>query len=135
MFVEDIMSKQVHCVSRDDSVGHCRDIFREVHYHHLVVAESNKAIGIVSDRDVLANLSPYIDTAETTEHDQQLLARHVADIMANKVISARPDTLIDTAAILLLENGISCLPVVDDNEELVGIITWKDMLKYYVYAG
>lgn len=53
--------------------------------------------------------------------------------MSTTLITVQKDTLIDTAAILLLEHKISCLPVVAKDEAIEGILTWKDMLKFYVY--
>ena len=54
--------------------------------------------------------------------------------MSITLITAKKDTLIDAAAILLLEHNISCLPVVSIDGAIEGILTWKDMLKYYVYV-
>lgn len=133
MFVDKIMTLNVHCVSPDTTLAELRKIFSEVHYHHLLVAEDTKLLGVISDRDVLRMSSPYLDAAEVSEHDQSLLEQPAQDIMTKKLIVVEKDTLIDAAAILLLENRISCLPIVSGGISIEGILTWKDMLKYYVY--
>ena len=133
MHVESIMNEPVHCVLPEATLADIREIFKKVSYHHLLVAQDNNLLGVISDRDVLQMSSPFLDTADATPHDQSLLKAKAQDFMSTKVITVKKDTLIDTAAILLLEHNISCLPVVSKKDVIEGILTWKDMLKYYVY--
>ena len=133
MLVESIMSENVHCVLPDITLAELRQIFKEVPYHHLLVAKDGNLLGIISDRDVLRISSPYLDTAEATDHDQSLLKTEAQHFMSTTLITVKKDTLVDTAAILLMEHHISCVPVVSNDMAIEGILTWKDMLKYYVY--
>ena len=48
------------------------------------------------------------------------------DLMSTSVVTIRPDATIGEAARLMLERGTSCLPVVDDQDHLVGILTHTD---------
>lgn len=134
MLVENIMTENVLCVSPTTTVKELRDLFSNNSFHHLLVAQDSKLLGVISDRDVIGILSPFIDTTDTSKRDQALLEKTAEDIMSTNLTTAERDTSIDTSAILLLENNISCLPVVSDDEQIEGILTWKDMLKYYVYA-
>ena len=133
MHVETIMSENGHCVLPEVTLADLRQIFKEVPYHHLLVARDGDLLGIISDRDVLRMSSPFIDTANATVQDQSLLETKAQDFMSTKLITVKKDTLVDTAAILLMEHNISCLPVVSKVDAIEGILTWKDMLKYYVY--
>ena len=54
--------------------------------------------------------------------------------MKTNVITAKKDTLVYDAIELLLNNNITGLPIVDDDDNLVGIITEKDVLKL-LYAN
>ena len=133
MLVESIMSENVHCVLPEATLAELRKIFKEVPYHHLLVAQEGNLLGIISDRDVLRMSSPFIDTPDATAHDQSLLETKAQDFMSTNLITVKKDTLVDTAAILLMEHNISCLPIVSKANEIEGLLTWKDMLKYYVY--
>jgi len=133
MHVENIMKDPVHCVLPEVTLAELRQIFKAVSYHHLLVAREGNLLGVVSDRDVLRISSPFIDSANASAQDQSLLETPVQEIMSTTLITVKKDTLIDTAAILLLEHNISCLPVVSRDSAIEGILTWKDMLKYYVY--
>jgi len=56
----------------------------------------------------------------------------VADYMKanpHKIITARPETGIRDAMALIIDNKISCLPVVNDREELLGIVSEKDIFR------
>ena len=53
---------------------------------------------------------------------------HVADIMTRKVVTARPNTSVSAVAHLLRDNTISSVPVVDDHDHVVGIISEGDLL-------
>ncbi|MDT7040941.1 CBS domain-containing protein [Candidatus Nitronereus thalassa] len=128
------MTEPVHCVGPEVTLAELRGIFKRVRYHHILVAQDNQLLGVISDRDVLRMSSPFLDTTDATAHDQSLLDNHAQTIMSTTLITAKKDTLIDAAAILLLEHNISCLPVVSTNGDIEGILTWKDMLKYYVYV-
>lgn len=133
MLIQEIMTPDVHTVTPDISLRELRSIFSQVKYHHLLVVDGNRLQGVISDRDVLRMSSPALDGEQLSQEDEKLLARQAAEFMTVGLVTARPDTLIDAAAILLLENNISCLPVVNDEQGVAGIVTWKDMLKYYVY--
>jgi len=133
MHVENIMSEPVHCILPEVTLGELREIFKQVSYHHLLVSRDNNLLGVISDRDVLRMSSPYIDTSNATDQDQSLLETKAQDIMSTTLITVKKDTLVDTAAILLLEHNISCLPVVSKSDVIEGILTWKDLLKYHVY--
>ncbi len=52
----------------------------------------------------------------------------VKDLMVNDPITIGPDGLLEDAARLVYRNKIGCLPVVDDNSALLGIVTVADML-------
>lgn len=135
MFVADIMTENVHTISPSHTLGDVRKIFKEVSYRHLLVEENGVLVGIVSDRDVLIRLSPYLGTAEESEKDRALLALPVEKFMSRKMITVDRQTIIECASILLIENNISCLPVVKENNRIDGILSWKDLLQYLVYGS
>lgn len=70
MLLESIMQENVHCVRPDITQAELREISQQVPYHHLPVARDGTLPGIISDRDVLQRLSPFIDTAQAIPQDQ-----------------------------------------------------------------
>lgn len=135
MLVADIMTEKVHKIAPTDTLGEVRKIFQSVSYRHLLVEENDKLVGIVSDRDVLARISPFLGTPDENEKDRALLKTPVANFMSTDMITVDRKTIIECASILLIENNISCLPVVKNDNEIDGILSWKDLLQYSVYGS
>jgi acetoin utilization protein AcuB len=135
MLVTEIMTEKVHTVYKDATLEIVNNIFKKVKYHHLLVTEENKLVGVLSDRDVNRLVSPFLDTEHQLERDAKLLEKPVEEFMTTTLVTVDSDTSIDCASILLLEHNISCLPIVSVDNEIEGILTWKDLLKYYVYAS
>lgn len=138
MDVDNIMTTDLMTVKPDQIVRDVFELFNRVNYHHVPVVSDNKLVGIVSDRDVSRNLSHfYVATDMSVDScaDRELMDRCVSDIMTTDIVTIEKSTSIDCASILLLENNISCLPIVDDELLLEGLLTWKDILEYYVYSS
>ncbi|MBL4679709.1 MAG: CBS domain-containing protein [Pseudomonadales bacterium] len=133
MDVKNIMTSDLVTVKPDRIVRDVFELFNRVCYHHVPVVNDDKLVGIISDRDMSRNLSHYL--VSTDDDERELMDRLVSDIMTIELVTIDKSTSIDCASILLLENNISCLPVVDDDLLLEGLLTWKDILEYYVYAS
>ncbi|WP_096087196.1 CBS domain-containing protein [Agaribacterium haliotis] len=134
MFVADIMTAKVVTVGVEANLAELRATFELVNFRHLLVQQQGKLLGVISDRDVARALSPFLETEQERELDRQLLSRNVAEIMSKNLITVDEETLIDSASILLIENNISCLPVVDELSHIRGIVSWKDILQFHVYG-
>ncbi|WNO11577.1 CBS domain-containing protein [Teredinibacter sp. KSP-S5-2] len=134
MFVADIMSKDVITVSPDHSLAEVASVFEVVKFRHLLVASNGKLEGIISDRDVVAHISPFLGTIDERESDRDLMNQKAYQFMSTEIITVDCETLVDSASILLLEHSISCLPVTYDDGSIAGILSWKDILQYHVYG-
>lgn len=130
MKVEKLMSKPVVCVQMDDSLKRINEIFSKANFHHLVVIEAEKIFGVISDRDLLRALSPNIGTAAETERDLATLSKKAHQILTRKPITLSPDADVFAAINIFNENRISCIPIVDEEDRPVGMLSWRDILKY-----
>ena len=110
-------------------------IFDEHNIHHLPVVDADKnLLGILSDRDVDRFLSPFVGKDNEREQDTETAGLLAESVMTASPVTVEAQTRVETASILLLEHNISCVPVTDEDGVLVGIVTWKDILNYYVYS-
>ena len=136
MRIKQIMTTNLIEARDDSNLKELSSHFVEHNIHHLpVVDEKGSLTGILSDRDVNQSLSPFLDTDLERQQDKDCLKILARDIMTKEPITVTEDTRIDTASILLLEHNFSCLPVVNEDDNLVGLVTWKDILNYYVYSA
>jgi acetoin utilization protein AcuB len=125
-----IMTARIVTVEMDDRLEAVKEIFDTMSFHHLlVVDEHNKLSGVLSDRDLLRALSPYVGSATETARDLATLNKRVHQIMTRRPITLRQESGIAEAVELLLKNRISCLPIVDDDFKPVGIVSWRDLLR------
>src|SRR5580700_12239647 len=130
MTLDKIMTVKVVTVKMDDRLEVVKEIFDTMNFHHLlVVDEHEKLSGVLSDRDLLRALSPYVGSAAETARDLATLNKRVHQIMTRHPITLRPESGISEAVNLLLMHGISCIPIVDDKLKPVGIVSWRDLLK------
>ncbi|MBD3155658.1 MAG: CBS domain-containing protein [Candidatus Aenigmarchaeota archaeon] len=86
--------------------------------HFLVVVEDKKPIGIVTNNDIIKHVK--------TEEDYEKLK--FRDIMTTPVVSVKIDDELDDAVKIMKEGGFMSLPVVDENDDFVGLITYFDYL-------
>ena len=131
MTVDSIMSREVVTVSPDAALVDIRKRLQEGGVNHMVVVEGGTLRGVISDRDVLEAISPFLDTYSEEHRDVKTLSQPASEIMQADPITATLDTPIEEASRTLLDNRVSSLPVVE-GDELMGIVTGKDMLEYYV---
>lgn len=129
MLVEKIMSKPVVTVIMDDTLRVVKHIFENAKFHHLLVVEEGKLYGVISDRDLLKSISPFIGTVQETAHDKFTLNKKVHQIMSRKPITLTPSADVYEAISLFNQHSISCIPIVNEQGVPVGIVSWRDILQ------
>lgn len=128
MVLGEIMTQRLVTVELDDRLETVKEIFENLHFHHVLVVEGGHLFGVLSDRDLLKALSPHIAASETPR-DRATLAKPVHQVMTRKPFTLPPTTPVKDAATSLLANKVSCIPVVDDDGKPIGIVTWRDLLR------
>jgi acetoin utilization protein AcuB len=126
MNVASIMTRRVVTVEMDDPLWTIREIFENVKFHHILVVDDRKLVGVISDRDFLNAISPFLDTLSEMIYDN----REAHQIMSREIITVNAEASMEDAASLILKNNISCLPVISPQGSVEGIVTWKDILKF-----
>jgi acetoin utilization protein AcuB len=131
MRVKDLMSRPPLTIAPDTGVLEARRIMQERRIRHLLVLESGRLAGIVTDRDIRLNLPSPATTLSVWELNYLLARMTVGEVMTRNVIIVDPSRDARDAAALLLSEKIGALPVVE-NGFLVGIVTETDFLRAFV---
>lgn len=134
MTVDDIMIRAVISVNMDDSLETIRSIFLRSRFHHLLVCDENRFVGVITEKDLWKALSPYVGTLSETDRDLATLNKRAHQIMRRHHPTVTPHTTIEEAAHLLLDKDVSCLPVLAHDSSIDGIVTWKDMFRAFLEA-
>lgn len=125
MLVREVMTTPVIAVDSTERLLEAFNIMRSHNFKHLIVVDNGKLVGLISDRDLLSHA--------TRENGIYVFPRQtVHSIMVRNVITCSPNDPIEKALNLLLDNNISCLPVVEDGE-VVGIVTSRSFLRQMKY--
>ncbi len=132
MLVKNWMSKDVITVNADDSMQDAGCLLREYNINVLPVMEKGNMVGIITDRD-LKKASPS-DATTLDMHELLFLISKIKirDLMKTPVLTVLPDHTVEEAAAILLEKKISGLPVVDEKNQVVGIITRSDLFRVII---
>ncbi|TBR37523.1 CBS domain-containing protein [Marinomonas agarivorans] len=130
MKVSDIMVRDPVCVDMDTRLPEIRKLFCENYFHHLPVIDHGRLVGIISDRDVLRVLSPFLDTPAAMERDQETLNRAAHQVMTRQPITVKENDTIEKVLKWLDKVDISSVLVVNDNQEVIGIVTWRDLVRH-----
>ena len=118
-----VMTRDVHCIGEELTLERAWALMRTLRVRHLPVTRDDALVGMVSDRDLLLHGTPAVDGSV------RFPARKVHDVMTNHpVVLARTATVPQLAA-QMLQHRIDCIPVVDADNSLVGLVTSTDLLE------
>mgnify|MGYP000244385661 CR=1 FL=1 len=129
MALADVMSTKLITLQMDDDLSKVKQVFDEHSIHHILILDDNELAGVITDRDLHKHLSPTVGTSKETSRDTSLLTKKIHLVMSRNLITARKSTTLNEAVLLFHDNHISCLPVVNDEFEPIGVITWRDIIK------
>ena len=130
MIARDLMTEVPATVGPTATVRKAVDILQTLDIRHLpVVNDDGELIGMLSDRDLRSLSIPYFTEDGEFGNLRVILDSSVASFMSSDVLSV--DTEADGAEIveLMLDNKIGAVPVTGENGELVGIVSYVDVLR------
>ena len=119
ILVEDIMSTPVETITPDTTMEEADEMMLRHGYSGLVVKENDEIVGIISRRDI------------DKVRNYDLLHAPVKGYMRREVVTIRPDASLKEVQDSIVEHDIGRLPVVNSEDELMGIVTRSDLLKLF----
>lgn len=144
MQAKDIMTREVITATKETTVEETVKLLTENNISGLPVVEGKKVVGMVSEGDLLfqdRKLDPpafieilggviYLkDPNKYLEGFRKMIATRVEDLMTAKVISIREETSSEEMATIMAEKKVNRLPVLNEEGELVGIVSRQDLVK------
>ena len=121
MKVEEWMVKNPINVKKNQTIQECMDLMKEHSIRHLPVVEDQKLIGLVTE----SNLRQVYFASLIEELS-------IEDVMIRNPITVTPDTEIENAAKIIHYNKIGSLPVVEGDDQVVGIVTVTDVVAAFI---
>jgi CBS domain-containing protein len=118
--VEDVMVKEVITIDEHSTVKEAAEVMNKFEIGCLIAVRKGKAMGIVTERDLLKRVVAEAKDATKTE---------VKDIMSSPLVVVEPSTDLEEAVKLMFQMKIKKLPVVD-GKRLVGLISLTDIARF-----
>lgn len=130
MKVVDVMTKNPLIVTPAETVGQADELMTENKIRQLPVVDGPALLGIVTDRDIRSFLSGSL--LSDPEAREKALNTPVREVMTLEPLTLSPDDELEEAVELLIDEKIGGIPVVDEAEGLVGIVTYVDILQCFL---
>lgn len=118
-FAIEVMSKSIESLEQESSIQDALNLFKKKKIHHLPITKKGVLKGLVSDRDVL-----WLEKFDLTKHSK------LSQFMSRTILCCEEETPISHLAKVMVNEHISALPVVDNEANLVGIVTHHDILRW-----
>jgi CBS domain-containing protein len=125
--VSDHMSDEVVTIQRSSTLLEAHNLMGTKRIRSLPVVENGKIVGLVTRTDLMSSDPSRPAMLNSQEASYKVLAQPVEKVMVADVVTITPDAELTEAARIMLEKKIHCLPVVDENCKMLGIITETDL--------
>ena len=129
--LEEIMTRPCISLKVNENFRTVPQKFKEFNIRHLpVVDEDHKLVGLITQRDLYKIQPPRRLIDGEWHYDDEMLDSFVLEhVMRKDPFSMNTKESIGEALLQMVHNKYGCIPIVDDNKILIGIITQIDILK------
>lgn len=155
MYVKNIMTKDVYTVTPEVSLYDVLRILEDHNFDGIPVVDKGRVVGVVDEKMIMREFCaccalqnqeagidtdmpiPFASTKVAIEPDKRRIAhflhrRTVSELLRpEQVLVINADEPIAQASSLMLQHEVDLLPVVDNDNQLVGILTKGDVLRAY----
>ncbi|MDN5093923.1 CBS domain-containing protein [Aliarcobacter butzleri] len=122
--IKDIMTKDVIYMDNKSTVEDVYNTIRSKKVYQIpITAFGKKIIGIVNKKVILNLLMNDIENA------QEILKRKIEDIYLPEILTAEPESDVRKVVQIMLDLKLDAIPIVDENDVLMGIVSKTDILK------
>lgn len=131
MKVSDIMSTEVICISDGASLKDAHHLMQTRSVRHLpVISETDGTlVGVLTHKKMIASVLSMLNKYGQGALDRKERYTPIATVMDKDCQSLTPDEALSTVVEYFIDNKLGCLPVVDNNKKVLGIVTSSDFIK------
>jgi CBS-domain-containing membrane protein len=138
ILVKEVMVTKPITIGVEEPFSKVWDMFKFHKIRHLpVIDDERKLQGIVTQRDLYRMISPRRTMEDNLVYDKAELDRFILKhVMTKEVMTLKPDDTLGRLIDMMVRKKFGCIPIVDDKNYLVGIVTQIDILraiaKYFI---
>jgi acetoin utilization protein AcuB len=127
--VRDIMTSELTTLEADAKLLDAALLMRSSGFRHLPVVKEGRLVGLLSDRDVQRASPSMFSDISPEEYNRLFETTPIEKVMTKEPVSVSPDTAVSEVVRLMHQHKYGSLPVVEGDNQLVGIVTTTDMLR------
>lgn len=129
--VSDFMTRSPITVTPDENISAVLDLMKFNKIHRVPVTDANdKLVGLITEGRIATDNTA--TSLSIYELNYLLSKTKVRTVMIKHPIAIHENALMEEAAQMLLDNDIGCLPVIDDENKVTGILTQNDIFKSFL---
>ena len=128
-----IMTTDVITLNLTDNLEIAESLFKKNNIRHIPVVSGDTIIGMLSYTDLLR--ISFADSVDENEKDVDTVVYNmfsIEQVMTKNLTSVNTNTTIKEVAEILAKREFHALPVIDDHNELAGIITTTDLIHFLI---
>jgi predicted transcriptional regulator len=117
--LREVMKRNPTMINKDATVAKAAKVMCQEGVGSVIILQHNRPIGIVTEEDI---------NCKVVAKDLKPSKVHVNDIMSTPLITVSADKTVGDAAQMMVKHRVRRLPVVDDDDRVIGIVTVRDLL-------
>ncbi|PTD93831.1 hypothetical protein C9439_05460 [archaeon SCG-AAA382B04] len=118
--IKEVMSTPPSYINKDATIEELVEKFKEEHFHAFPVCDEGKLVGVVTKADLVESIGGKKKMSD-------FFASHVVDLMTQNPTSLSPEIHISEALDKMMSQDIRFLPVTDEENKVVGVVSYSDI--------
>lgn len=134
MFVTETMKTDLIAIRPETTLAEALNLMETGNFRHLPVVDADgKLVGIITDRDMRsAKPSTLLNETDYQRTFDEVMQHTVAEIMTKDPLTVAPYFTLQDSLLMMRKKKVGALPVIDENGELKGIMSTRDLLRAFV---
>lgn len=128
--VAELMTRDVITLTEEQDLQFLEETMHLFKFRHMPVTDDNKLVGLVTLQDVLRISASSLLPAGKQQTGYLQRQFKVRDIMTREVATVAPGASLVEAARLMRSEKFGCVPVVGEDNTLMGILTEADFVRF-----
>lgn len=128
--VAELMTANPLFVRREQSLKDAHDLMRNKNIRHIpVLDEQDKLVGVLTQKKMIATVMGLLAKYGTSALERKEKQQIIGELMDTDFATVQPEQALAEVISYFLKNKHGCLPVVDADEQLLGILTSSDFVR------
>jgi acetoin utilization protein AcuB len=136
--LSEVMGTKPVTISIDAVFSRTEELFKQHSIRHLPVVDKHNILrGVITQTDLYRTVSPMKSMEGDIFYTKELLDRYILKhAMTKKILVLHPEDTLESAMQIMIKKRYGCIPIVDKENHLVGIVTQIDILQaIFKHAG